>query len=143
MSQDPYEIAQREIERLWRDLVYHRHPGTHFAEQPWVPPVDVVVTNDRARVIVELAGVPREAVRVGLRGRTLEISGRRTAPQGPHGAHYHRAEIYFGDFRREIELPWEAESVGVEAVFRDGMLEIHIRAASAAPTDVPIRERAV
>ena len=101
MSQDPYEIAQREIERLWRDLVYHRHPGTHFAEQPWVPPVDVVVTDDRARVIVELAGVPREAVRVRLKGRVLEISGRRLAPQSPQDAHYHRAEIYFGEFRRE------------------------------------------
>jgi hypothetical protein len=28
-------------------------------------------------------------------------------------------------------------------VFRDGMLEIRIRAASTAPTDVPIREPAV
>ena len=104
MSQDPYEIAQREIERLWRDLVYHRHPGTHFAEQPWVPPVDVVVTDDRVRVIAEMAGVPRQAVHVRLRGRILEISGRRVAPQGPDGAHYHRAEIYFGEFRRSIEL---------------------------------------
>jgi HSP20 family protein len=143
MSQDPYEIAQREIERLWRDLVYHRHPGTHFAEQPWVPPVDVVVTETLARVIVELAGVPRDGVRVRLRGRTLEISGRRTALRGPIGAHYHRAEIYFGDFRREIEMPWEAESTGIDARFRDGMLEIHIRAATAATTDVPVRESAV
>lgn len=143
MSQDPYEIAQREVERLWRDLVYHRHPGTHFAEQPWVPPVDVVVTNDRARVIAELAGVPREGVRVRLRGRTLEISGRRLPPQAPAGAHYHRAEIYFGEFRREIELPWEADDTGVEAVFREGMLEIRIRAAAVIPTDVPIREGAV
>jgi HSP20 family protein len=143
MSQDPYEIAQREIERLWRDLVYHRHPGTHFAEQPWVPPVDVVVTDDRARVIVELAGVPREGVRVRLNGRVLEISGRRLAPQSPQDAHYHRAEIYFGEFRREIELPWEADGAGVEAHFRDGMLEIRIHAAAAAPTDIPIQERAV
>lgn len=143
MPKDPYEIAQREIERLWRDLVYHQHPGTHFAEQAWVPPVDVVVTEASARVIVEMAGVPREAVSVRLRGRLLEISGRRVAPQGPQGAHYHRAEIYFGEFRREIELPWEAESGGIEAVFRDGMLEIRIRAATGASTDVPVRERAV
>ena len=142
MSQDPYEIAQREIERLWRDLVYHRHPGTHFTEQPWVPPVDVVVTEASARVIVELAGVPRDAVRVRLRGRVLEISGRRVAPQAPQGAHYHRAEIYFGEVRREIEMPWEADGGGIDAFFRDGMLEIRIRAATAASTDVPVRERA-
>ena len=143
MSRDPYEIAQREIERLWRDLVYHRHPGTHFAEQPWVPPVDVVVTQDGARLIVELAGVPRESVRAGLRGRILEIAGRRNAPQEPRDAHYHRAEIYFGDFHRSIELPWEAEEEGIEAVFRDGMLEIRIRAARSFPTEVTVRERAL
>jgi len=109
MSQDPYEIAQREVERLWRDLVYHRHPGTHFAEQPWVPSMDVVVTEAEARVIVELAGVPREGVRVRLRGRTLEISGRRRAPEAAAGAHYHRAEIYFGDFRREMRFHIDGE----------------------------------
>ena len=143
MSQDPYEIAQREVERLWRDLVYHRHPGTHFAEQPWVPSMDVVVTEAQARVIVELAGVPREGVRVLLRGRTLEIIGRRQAPEATPGAHYHRAEIYFGDFRRQIELPWEADAARIEAIFRDGMLEIHVQATAPVATDVPIRESAL
>ena len=143
MSNDPFEIAQREIERLWRDLVYHRHPGTHFAEHPWVPPVDVVVSDDAARVIVELAGVPREAVKVRLRGRMLDISGRRMAPQEPRAARYHRAEIYFGDFRRSIELPWEADEKSIEAVFHEGMLEIRLHsAAKAAPTNIPVKERA-
>jgi HSP20 family protein len=86
--------------------------------------------------------VPREAVRVRLRGRTLEISGRRRAPEAAAGAHYHRAEIYFGDFRREIELPWVADAGRIEAVFRDGMLEIRIRAEALVATDVPVRESA-
>ena len=65
---DPFEIAQREVERLWRDLVYHRLPSSHFSEQPWAPPTDVVVNDTSARVIVELAGVPRDNVHVRLRG---------------------------------------------------------------------------
>ncbi len=143
MPKDPFEIAQREVERFWRDLVYHRHPGAHFAEQAWVPSVDVVVSEDSARVIFELAGVPRDGVRVRLRGRVLEVSGRRSAPQEPVGAHYHRVEIYFGDFRRQIELPWEAEQKSIEAVYRDGMLEIRLCAAAPAPpADVPIKESA-
>jgi len=142
MSRDPFEIGQREIERLWHNLVYHHHPGTHFAEQPWVPPVDVVVSDDCARVIVELAGVPREGVKVRLHGRALEISGRRVAPQEPATAHYHRAEIYFGDFRRLIELPWEADGDSIAAVFQEGMLEIRVRAAARTSTDVPLEESA-
>lgn len=140
---DPFEIAQREVERLWRDLVYHRHPGSHFAEQPWVPPADVVVSENEVRVILELAGVPRERVRVRLVGRTLEVSGRRVPPHEPAGAHYHRAEIYFGEFQRVIELPWEADEKAIEAEYRDGLLEIRIHAAAPAlPKDVPIQERA-
>ncbi len=140
---DPFEIAQREVERLWRDLVYHRLPASHFSEQPWAPPTDVMVNDSVARVIVELAGVPRENVHVRLRGRGLEISGRRQPPLEPAGAHYHRAEIYFGDFQRVIELPWEPDPRRVIASFRDGLLEIRLQpVASARRTTVTVRGRA-
>jgi HSP20 family protein len=142
MPSDPLENIQRQFERLFHDLVYHRHPSAHFAEQSWVPQADLVVSERSARVIVELAGVPRESVRVRLRGRTLEVGGRRMPPHEPAGAHYHRAEIYFGDFSRAIELPWEADERSIVATYRDGMLEIRIQAAAVpSPTDVPVRER--
>lgn len=140
---DPLENIQREVERLFHDLVYQRHPSTHFAERPWVPPADLVVSERSARVILELAGVPRENVRVRLRGRVLEVSGRRTPPQEPAGAHYHRAEIYFGEFSRVVELPWEADEKSVTATYRNGMLEIRLEAIAAPrATDVPVRESA-
>jgi HSP20 family protein len=141
-SDDPFQIAQREIERFWRDLVYQRLPASHFTNEPWAPPVDVVVSEDSARVILELAGVPRESVRVRLQGKILEISGRRSKPQELTGARYHRAEIYFGDFRRVVELPWEADEHSVQALYRDGMLEIRLKAPKQAPTRVEIREKA-
>ena len=140
---DPLESIQREVERLFHDLVYHRHPSAHFAEQPWVPPADLVVSERTARVIVELAGVPRESVRVRLRGRLLEVSGRRLPAQEPAGAHYHRAEIYFGEFSRAVELPWDADEASVSATYRDGMLEIRLRPVpTTRATDVPVREDA-
>jgi len=138
---DSLENIQRELERLFHDLIYRRHPSAHFVEQPWVPPIDVLVGARSARVIVELAGVPRESFRVALRGNMLEVSGRRSPPQEPQGANYHRAEIYFGDFSRIVELPWVADERSVSATYRDGMLEIHLRPVAAArPTNVPIQE---
>ena len=138
---DPLENIQREVERLFHDVVYQRHPAAHFAEQPWVPPTDLVVSERSARVIVELAGVPREKVRVRLSGRLVEVSGRRTVPQELAGAHYHRAEIYFGEFSRRVELPWEADEKSVTATYRDGMLEIRLEAIPAPrSTDVPVHK---
>ena len=140
--EDPIESIQREVERMFHDLVYHRHPASHFGETTWKPPADLVVSRRAARVILELAGVPRESVRVILRGRTLEVSGRRNPPQEPGDAHYHRAEIYFGEFKRTIELPWEADEGTVEARYRNGMLEIHLKPLRAqSSTDVAIEQK--
>ena len=138
VNQDSLEDLQREVERIFHDLVYHRHPASHFGEPAWSPSADLVVSQDQARVLIELAGVPHESVRVTLRGRTLEISGRRLPPAEPADhtdALYHRAEIFFGDFRRTIELPWESEESGVEARFRDGMLEVRLQRAPAHQTN--------
>src|SRR5881396_1793903 len=121
---DPLHHIQREVERMFRALVYHRQLSSHFGEPTWAPATDLVVSEHSARVIVELAGVPRERVRVRLTGQVLEISGRREQPHELGGAHYHLAEILFGEFRRAVELPWVADAEKVEAVYRDGMLEI-------------------
>lgn len=138
--EDPFERWQREAERLFRDLVYSSHPSAHFAEQPWTPPTDLMVSGRTARVILELAGVPRESVHVRLRGRVLEIQGRRLPVPPIAGAHYHRAEIYFGDFQRVIELPWEADADRVKATYRDGMLEIQLVAMPVPErTSIPVR----
>ena len=138
---DTLESLQREVERLFHDLVYRRHPSSHFAEPTWSPPADLVVSRRDARVLLELAGVPRENVTVTIQGRVLEVSGRREPPTETHGAAYHRAEIYFGDFRRIIELPWEADPTSVRAVHRDGLLRIRLRRA-AVTTAVEIESPA-
>jgi len=125
---DPLERWQRDAERMFRDIVYSRHPASHFSQEPWAPPADLMVSGRTVRVILELAGVPRESVHVRLLGTRLEIAGRR-APVSPlPGAHYHRAEIYFGEFRRVIELPWEVDPDSVKATYRDGMLEVWLSA---------------
>jgi HSP20 family protein len=142
-SDDPFQVAQREIERLFRDLVYTRLPASHFTGEPWIPLADLMVSDRHARVIVELAGVPHDAVRVRLHGKRLEVSGRREAPQEIGDACYHRAEIYFGEFRRVIELPWEADLRTVQALYHDGLLEIRLQPmrTRSRSRGLPARER--
>jgi HSP20 family protein len=139
LPRDPLESLQREVERLFHDLVYRRHPAAHFADPVWSPPADLVVSKQDARVLLELAGVPRESIQVRIRGRVLEVSGRREAPQEPGDAHYHRAEIFFGDFRRLVELPWDADPSNIEAQLKDGMLRVRVlRAPAPQATEIEI-----
>ena len=57
------------------------------------------------------------------------------------GAHYHRAEIYFGEFKRVIELPWSADENRVDAKYREGMLEIHlVPAPQGRVAEIPIQQ---
>jgi HSP20 family protein len=140
---DSFHHLQREVERMFRSMIYHRNLGAHFGEPAWAPPADLVVSRDSARVILELAGVPRERIKVQLLGNKLEISGRRSPPiRQSEDTHYHRAEIWFGDFRRVIELPWIADENHVEAVYRDGLLEIQLVPAPVSQhTTVIVEQR--
>jgi HSP20 family protein len=140
-TDDPNEVLQRQVEQLFHDLVYRRHPESHFTDAPWAPAADLDVSKDRARVLLELAGIARENVKVRLAGRVLEITGHRPRPTPSPDARYHRAEIFFGEFRRLIELPWDADADHVEARFRDGLLEVTLhRAPVASRTEIPIEE---
>lgn len=134
VPEDSPENVQRQVERMFHDLIYRWHPGSHFAETTWAPPADLMVSEDAARVLLELAGVPRENVRVVLKGRTLEVCGRRSPPAEVAGVSYHRAEIFFGDFKRVVELPWEADPGSVNAIHRDGLLEIQLKRDSRVQT---------
>jgi len=71
----------------------------------------------------------------------LELGG--PPPPSPGAARYHRAEIYFGEFRRVVELPWEAEESTIEALYRDGMLEIQLKVPRPIVTQrIRVREKA-
>ena len=139
---DSLEELQREVERLFHDLVYQRHPASHFSEPSWSPSADLVVTPTGARILFELAGVPREGVRLTIRGRVVEVNGRRVPPKEMRVAHYHRAEIFFGNFHRAVELPWEADQDQVEARFRDGMLEVQlVPVRTPLPADIVVERK--
>ncbi len=138
-SRDPFEKFQREVERLFHDMFYRRHPGASFAGAPWQPLVDVMASDERSCVRVELPGVVRQDFRVSLQGSMLRVWGRRRPPRDVPGADYHRAEIFYGPFEREIELPWRADPERIDARFRDGILEIHLVPLPAGvPTDVRV-----
>jgi HSP20 family protein len=139
-TDDPLVNLQREVERLFHGLVYQRLPAAHFGQSTWAPAVDLVVSRDGVRVIVELAGVPRDRVDVRLSGRRLEISGHREPPREQSEAHYHLAEIFFGNFHRVVELPWLADDQSIQAHYREGMLEIHLRPVAAdRAKDIPVK----
>jgi HSP20 family protein len=102
------------------------------------PQVDSYLTDDpeRLTIVVELAGVAPEDVRIVASGRTLLISGERRRPA--EGARYQQMEIDYGSFRREIALTHDVDLGRAEATYQTGLLTIVFPIAERPPRPVRV-----
>jgi HSP20 family protein len=92
----------------------------------WLPPMDLVETDEHYVLRTDLPGLSDEDVNVQLEGNVLTISGERKAAQEQEQQGYYRLERAFGAFSRSLTLPDGVEPGGIEAHFDRGVLEIRI-----------------
>lgn len=92
----------------------------------WSPAVDVLETDHRYIVRAELPGASRDEVEVSVANGKLLIWGERPWPGESDETTYRRVERSYGWFLRQFNLPADADLSNVEALFRDGILEIAI-----------------
>jgi HSP20 family protein len=90
--------------------------------QVWRPPTDVYETDDNIVVKVEVAGMTENDFAITFVGRALVIAGIRRDTASKRG--YHQMEILYGQFRTEVYVPEAVEVNDIEAVYRDGFLEV-------------------
>ncbi len=88
----------------------------------WVPAVDLYETPERFVLYVDLPGIAKENIDIGIHERLVVISGLRRDPE--KGCAAERLEIRTGRFEREIELPESIDMTGVEALLKDGVLRL-------------------
>ena len=89
------------------------------------PPADVIETDDAYLVILELSGVDEEDVEILVHPDALVVFGRRRC-QDPPGARYHAAEIRYGPFRFDMEMPRDADADRVDACSERGLVRIRV-----------------
>jgi HSP20 family protein len=108
------------------EVPYSSPEGVHWriAMRPhvWRPPTDMYETEDAIVIRVEIAGMREQDFSVALEDRTLTIRGVRSDPTERRA--FYQMEIPFGEFSTEVELPAPIVNEGVEAVYRDGFLQI-------------------
>lgn len=114
---------QGEIEELFRDL--WQLPGFLGTRAGFRPPVDCFRTDDPAAltVVVELAGLDAESLRIDVADRELVVSGERQRPPGPV-RHYQQMEIEYGAFERHVALSEPVDADAASAVYDAGLLTI-------------------
>lgn len=103
------------------------------------PALNVYDDGKTFLVRAELPGVNKASLEITAEGEELTIAGEREPVAPTAGASEHRKEAWVGKFRRALTLPALFDAEGIEAVFKDGVLEVTVpRHLSVAPRKIAV-----
>ena len=114
------------MNRLFEDATARRARAGDSDEietADWHPAADVYDTEGAYLIAVDLPGVERSALEIDFDEQKLVIRGTRTfAKSGDKGKE--RVNRPYGRFRRSFTVPANVAHDGIQADYRDGVLEI-------------------
>ena len=117
-----------EIRRAFDQFFVSGNPMMSMSDPYWRPPMDVFDTPECTLVRLEIAGMNKEDIEIGLDGDRLIISGRRQSKNedNPPPRCYRQMEIKYANFRREVLLLQPFVEKGIQATYSNGFLEIKV-----------------
>jgi HSP20 family protein len=115
-----FEGMQRRMEKLF-DNVFD---DMRFSQQEWQPAIDIYETPDEVIVLVEMAGVNKDDIKVEMEKDILRIHGTRPDWSPIGKLKLHQMEIDYGRFLRIIRITLPIEDEGISAKYNDGVLRI-------------------
>ncbi len=126
LRSEPFRELARLRERLDRMLedLMRMEPSARWEYN--FPPCNLINTDDELVLYCELPGVSREDFHVEVIDNRLMLRGEKKFPELPEGAHWVCNERSYGQFNRNIELPYPVDRSKVKATFHDGVLEVHL-----------------
>jgi HSP20 family protein len=105
----------------------------------WIPPMDLVETQDDFVLKADLPGIGESDVDIELENNVLTISGERKTEHEERHEGYYRVERATGSFSRSLSLPDGIDPEAVGASFDNGVLTVRIpKPAQAKPRRVKI-----
>ncbi len=120
---DTPEIAA-DIRAVFEDLAANlRHDQRAYSGE-WLPPLDVLETDEAVEIVVDLAGVPTDAIRILFRAGVVIVAGEKAPPPGDDSQAFHLVERDFGRFARAIRLNGAFDVANSRASLHAGELTI-------------------
>jgi HSP20 family protein len=118
------DTLQSEVNRLF-DTFFGGRP-TNAGIRRWVPPMDLVETEDHLILRADLPGLERDDVNIEVKDGVLTVSGERKSEHEERADGFYRVERAFGSFSRSMALPDNVNADGIAADFDKGVLEVRI-----------------
>ena len=136
------DALQGDMNRLFDSFFGRREdtPAGGYGSRRWIPPMDLVETEDHLVLRADLPGMERDDIGIEVKEGVLTVSGERKAQHEGKREGYHRVERSFGRFARSLELPKGVEAENIEASFERGVLEVRMpKPAERKPTRIEIQ----
>lgn len=97
-------------------------------------------SGDEVQVFVQLPGITKNDVKIGLHDTELTITAERKQPELQENEQWIRREISYGKFERTIDLPYAVDTDKVSATHENGLLRITLpKHEIAKPKQISIR----
>jgi len=129
-KKDQLDRLQGEIQELIDEL--WQVPRFSGLRRGFRPQVDVVRTDDppEFRVVVELAGVDSDTLRIFADDTALVVAGTRSPAY--RGRYFHM-EIEHGPFQRQIQFDEQVDPAKARAEYKRGLLTVTLPIAKREP----------
>jgi len=123
------EMKQKELERA------------ADAQEPTAltPPVDIVEDAEGIRVTVDMPGVSKDHVSIGVEGETLTLEGVVTLGETSQLQPVYQ-EVGVAQYRRSFVLSRDLDTDGIQAQMRNGVLTLRVpKREEAKPRRIEVR----
>ena len=135
----PFErlyALQRELDRAYGET-------ETMQSGSFVPPMDVVETNDAILCHLEVPGISREDLEIRSEGNVLIISGEKKVQtdNATKDGGFRSVERRYGRFERSFALPRTVDVSRVRAAYDNGILTVTLpKAEESKPRRIQIEE---
>jgi HSP20 family protein len=127
------DLMERRMRRLLDDVGF---------APALLPAVDVYETEDEFVLELEIPGYEEKELTIEAFDHTLAIAGERSEAEEKSDKVFRLHERLEKHFERRFELPPEADTKHLTAVFENGVLEVHApKSAQVKPRKIAIGKR--
>ncbi|MBI1732332.1 MAG: Hsp20/alpha crystallin family protein [Gammaproteobacteria bacterium] len=125
---EPFSLLdrfQRELNRLTnQEAELGNDDASNVVTSAWRPAVDIKEETDRFVILADLPGVDPKDIEITAENGVLTVRGERKSEKDEEREGFRRVERVRGTFYRRFSLPDTADTDGIKARGRDGVLEI-------------------
>ncbi|MBQ9358188.1 MAG: Hsp20/alpha crystallin family protein [Abditibacteriota bacterium] len=131
------------MRKIGEDTLFHIFKqGHNKKDEVWEPKVDIFETSSQLFIRIALAGVQKDSISITFSEAfdCLVLKGERKEPAFPNPVKYHRLEIYYGSFEKQIAIPSGifVDPNTARADFNKGILTIELTKKENITTQISI-----